>query len=128
MRQQFNKHGRQCFIREPKKQEVMELLARRYKRELINRGIITDPSIRSARYKFTWVYGSLSGVVYADNRSLARSLIKQELGIRKKNRLPIGVEITRETHEEGESDGDSTGSFEEDSECDNKRSETCTVV
>ncbi len=76
--------------------EVISALSRHYKRTLIERGVIQDPSTRPPRYKFSWTYGSLNGVVYADDRSLARSLIKRDLGIAKKKRLPVEVEIVRE--------------------------------
>ena len=125
-KRQIGKQERTRFIREPKQRELIDIMARRYRREMINRGIIPDPSKRAARYKFIWFYGSLCGKVYADNRSLARSLIKQELGIKKKNRLPIEVEITREPNED--SDEDSATGSEEDSDCDNRRSQTCAVV
>ena len=86
--------------------EVISALSRHYKRTLIERGVIQDPRTRPLRYKFNWTYGSLSGVVYADDRSLARSLIKRDLGIAKKKRLPVEVEIVKElnTPQETESD------------------------
>lgn len=85
-----------CFVSQPNKNELVAILFRRHKRELIRRGIIQDPAKRPPRYKFQWVYGEINGVVYADDRSTARGLIKRELGIRKKNRLPVGIDITRE--------------------------------
>lgn len=101
-----------CFIPKPNKVALLGVLFRRHKRELIKRGIIADPACRPARYKFTWVYGTLNGAVYSDDRSTARSLIKHELGIRKKNRLPIEVQIIEEPNEDSaESTGeDSSGS------------------
>lgn len=77
------------------KDELVGILFRRHKRDLIRRGIIQDPADRPPRYRFDWVYGDITGVVYADDRSDARGMIKRELGIRKKKRLPIEVEITR---------------------------------
>ena len=59
-------------------------------------GLVLDQSSRSPRYQFNWVYGDLSGHVFADDKSKARSLIKKNLGIPANKRLPIGVEITRQ--------------------------------
>jgi hypothetical protein len=78
------------------KQDVFDLLKRRMYREYIARGIIQDPATRPPRYKFTWTYGNLKGVVYADDRSTARALIKKDLGIPKKHRLPFEIDIVRE--------------------------------
>lgn len=55
-----------------------------------------DRSTRPPRYQFNWVFGDLSGAVYADDKSKARSLIKKNLGISANKRLPVGVEITRQ--------------------------------
>lgn len=95
-----------CFMVKPNKIELIGILLRRQKRELIRRGIIQDPAKRPLRYKFQWVYGEINGVVYADDRSTARGLIKRELGIRKKHRLPSEIDITRELNIE-ETDEDS---------------------
>lgn len=83
------------YLRNLTKDELVNILFRRHKRELIRQGIIQDPADRPPRYRFDWVYGDITGVVYADDRSDARGMIKRELGIRKKKRLPIVVEITR---------------------------------
>lgn len=92
--------------------EVISALSRHYKRTLIERGVIQDPRMRLPRYKFSWTYGSLNGVVYADDRSLARSLIKRDLGIAKKKRLPIEVEIVRELNTPPESESDESEEHE----------------
>lgn len=94
--------------KKPTRSEVISALSRHYKRSLIERGVIQDPRTRPLRYKFSWTYGSLSGVVYADDRSLARSLIKRDLGIAKKKRLPIEVEIIRELNAPQEPESDET--------------------
>lgn len=83
-------------LRKPTRQEVLQRLLRKHKKELIRRGIIPDPALRPPRYKFCWTYGDLNGEVYADDRSTARAMIKHELGIRKKIRLPQEVDIVRE--------------------------------
>jgi len=100
-----------CFIPKPNKVALLGVLFRHHKRELIKRGIIEDPACRPARYKFTWVYGALNGVVYSDDRSTARSLIKRELGIQKKKRLPIEVQINQDINveEPNEDSAESTG-------------------
>lgn len=115
-------------MRKPSRQELIQKLFRAHKRELIRRGIIQDPATRPPRYKFSWQYGALSGVVYADDRSTARALIKRELGIRKKNRLPKEVDITRELNIETDDDEDSIGGVEEDSDSFDHRREACEAV
>jgi hypothetical protein len=50
---------------------------------------------RPPRYEYKWAFGDLTGTVYADDRSKARSLIKKNLGIPAKQRLPVTIEITR---------------------------------
>jgi len=78
--------------------------------------ITQDSTNRPPFYKYTWTYGSLSGVVYADNRSTVRALIKRDLGIRKKHRLPVAVEIVREPNiEDNDNEDDPAGSTATDS-------------
>ena len=79
---------------------LWQALSRRHTKDLIARGVIANPAERPPRYQFSWVYGDVDGVVYADDRSSARGLIKRELGIRRKNRLPIEVQITRSPNED----------------------------
>lgn len=86
--------------RQPTEQALWQILYRRHKKDLIARGVITNPAERPPRYQFAWVYGDVNGVVYADDRSSARGLIKLELGIRRKNRLPLEVRITRSPNED----------------------------
>jgi hypothetical protein len=50
---------------------------------------------RPPRYKYDWEFGELLGTVYADDRSTARSLIKKNLGIPAKKRLPVTITISR---------------------------------
>ena len=129
---QIGKRESVAFIRERKldKDELVQILCHRHKRNLIGRGIIQDPKTRAARYKFTWNYDGLSGVVYADDRSTARSIIKVALGVKKKRRLPPEVDITRELNvEEGnDDDEDSTGIVGSNNERDDKRTKTCIPV
>jgi hypothetical protein len=96
---QIGKRINKNFLRKPTKDEVIQLLARKYRRELINRGIIPDPACRAPRFKFTWTYGTLTGIVYADQRALARALIKRELGLSKNKRLPNNITIVSESNE-----------------------------
>lgn len=122
--QQFGKRpyesGRSKKVR---KQDIIAVMMRHAKRDLINRGVIQDPANRPPRFKYTWIYGNLRGVVYADDRSTARAFIKRELGIRKKSRLPIEVQIERESNIE-----DSTEGPGEDARCTDQRRKTCTIV
>ena len=107
--------------------DLMGIMQRAMKREYIKRGIIPDPATRPPRYKFAWTYGDLNGVVYADDRSTARALIKKDLGIRKKNRLPVEVQITREDNIE-EDNEDSTGSAGANQECSDHGRQTGVLV
>ena len=91
-------HGNRS--RQSTQQDLWQTLYRRQKKDLIARGVIPNPVERNPWYKFTWVYGEVEGVVYADDRSSARGMIKRELGIRRKNRLPIEVQITRSPNED----------------------------
>ena len=91
-------HG--SHSRRSTEQALWQALSRRYKKDLISRGVIPNPAERPPRYQFAWVYGDVEGVVYADDRSSARGLIKRELGIRRKNRLPTEVQITRSPNED----------------------------
>lgn len=99
---QIGKQPVRAFIVHRSKKTIIETLMRRAKRDLISRGIIQDPAKRPPRYKFAWAYGNLTGFVCADDKSKARSLIKCELGIKKKHRLPIEVTITRTSNEEAD--------------------------
>jgi len=91
----------------------------RKKKATTKRGIAQDFTNRPPLYKYMWTYGSLSDVVYADNRSTARALIKCDLGIHKKHRLPAAVEIVREPNiEDNDNEDDPDGSIETDSNCD----------
>lgn len=91
-------HGN--YNRRSTEQALWQALSRHYKKDLTERGVISTPIKRPPRYQFAWVYGDMYGVVYADDRSSARGMIKQELGIRIKNRLPIEVQITRSPNED----------------------------
>lgn len=99
-RVQIGKPKFNTTLRRPGRDVVLEKLQRRQRREMINKGLIPDPKLRPPRFKFNWVCDSSEGVVFADNQSLARSLIKKELGIPKKQRLPLQTVITREPNEE----------------------------
>lgn len=48
---------------------------------------------REAR-RFKWTNGHKSGFVKAYSRSEARAIVKLELGISRRKRVPIGVAIT----------------------------------
>ena len=104
---QFNGLNRGPKIAKVKPQKLLSLLMNRMRQDMICKGIIPDPQDRPPRYKFTWSYGELGGEVYCDDRSTARSLIKKDLGIKKKNRLPKEVSITREVNECSDGSGTS---------------------
>jgi hypothetical protein len=78
--------------------KVAAFLLRHTRRKLIAEGKIEDPLTRPYRYQFDWSYGSISGVVFSDTTGEARALIKQNLGLPKKHRLPKEVKIIRSTN------------------------------
>ena len=102
-------------FRQPKASfdDVLALVKRQIKRKAIADGLIVDPAKRPPRCKWAWELpaaktvtfnmeeGTLlgvkenptGGIVDADTRSEARSLIKSKLGLRKKDRLPVGITI-----------------------------------
>lgn len=73
-------------------------IMRAIKRKLIADGLIMDPANRPPKFIFKWTWGELSGTVQADDKAAARGLIKKDLGIPKKKRLPQGVVIEREVN------------------------------
>lgn len=83
-------------VRKFKTQQVIKARVGRFiRRQMIREGLILNPATRPPRYEYGWRLGEVTGVVYADDRSKARSLIKEDLGIPAKRRLPIGTEIFR---------------------------------
>lgn len=84
--------------RRPRKvgfQEALEKVKRQIKREAIADGVILDPKLNPPRYEWHWQSDDRDGVVRANTRGEARGLIKQALGLRKKDRLPVTVAIVR---------------------------------
>lgn len=69
------------------------------KRKLIEDGTIMDPANRPPKYIFHWEYGDITGDCLCDNKSEARAVIKKDLGISKKKRLPKEVIITCEEND-----------------------------
>lgn len=76
-----------------KKKDLIQRIFRETRRQLIRDRVIMDPSKRPKKYLFTWSYGNLTGEVYSDTKSEARSLIKKDLGVKK--RLPPEISINR---------------------------------
>lgn len=78
-------------------EEALAKVKRQIKRKAVADGLIVDPSTRPPRHTWAWECrngeGPVGGIVKADTRSEARSLIKSQLGIPKKRRLPIGTTI-----------------------------------
>lgn len=93
-RRNFGKGGsgqmRPYKVKEMMKQRLMQ----HFKRELVKAGMSLGDD-RPPYYQFNWTFGELSGTVYADTKSEARAFIKRDLGIRKKDRLPVEVKIER---------------------------------
>ena len=83
-------------VRNYKTQQVLKVRVCRFiRRQMVRDGLILDPATRPPRYQFDWTLGEITGTVYADDKSKARSLIKMDLGIPAKRRLPLGISITR---------------------------------
>jgi hypothetical protein len=81
-------------VRKATRADVAKLLVKHVKASLIAKGLIPDPKTRGPKRVFGWFYEGRDGIVRADTRSHARGLIKVELGIPRKKRLPIKVQIT----------------------------------
>ena len=73
----------------------MAKVKRQIKRKAVADGVIVDPAKRPPRHTWAWECpdGLTGGIVKANTRSEARSLIKSRLSIPKKRRLPIGTTI-----------------------------------
>jgi hypothetical protein len=110
-------------LTKPNQKKLLEVLFRRQRRELIQKGLIPDPRDRPPRWRFDWTYGDLTDSVYAETRSEARALIKTDLGIRKNKRLPIEVVIERYPNIEEDSDGNSAEGLGEDHDGLDRRAE-----
>jgi hypothetical protein len=54
--------------------------------------------LKREQRRFRWTDGHKSGFVKAYSRSEARALVKLELGISRKKRVPIGIAITEASH------------------------------
>lgn len=76
----------------------MAKVKRQIKRKAVADGVIVDPATRPPRFTWAWERHDsekpVGGIVKANTRSEARSLIKSQLGIPKKRRLLIGTTIT----------------------------------
>jgi len=76
-------------------EEALARVKREIKRKAAADGVIVDPSKRPPRHEWWWELGKQNGVVRADTRSQARSLIKAELNLRRNQRLPVGILIAK---------------------------------
>ena len=78
-------------------EDGLAMVQRQIKRKAVADGLIVDPAERPPRHQWAWQHhnneGPVNGVVEANTRSEARSLIKTKLGIPKKCRLPIDTTI-----------------------------------
>ncbi len=75
--------------------EALAMVKRQITRKAIADGLILDPRLNPPRYEWHWESDGQTGIVHANTRSEARSLIKQKLGLRKKDRLPTYVTIVK---------------------------------
>ena len=83
-------------VRKHKVKAVLkDRVLRQIKRGMVSSGMLLGGDNRPPYYQYDWVFGELSGTVYADCKSKARALIKKNLGIPAKWRLPWSVDITR---------------------------------
>jgi hypothetical protein len=72
---------------------AMNLLEKEITRMAVADGLIIDPADRPPRARWGWGYNAEGGVVLADTRSQARSLVKKALGVT--GRLPSTVTLIR---------------------------------
>jgi hypothetical protein len=76
---------------------AIDAIGRKIKRDMIDNGLIADPSKRAPRHRWAWQCGEpgdrKGGIVAADTRSQARALIKKEMGLKPQHRLPVGIQI-----------------------------------
>jgi len=79
--------------RTPTKAERRVIWDRLAKRYLRDKGLI-GPKIPA---NWTWILDEQTGTVIGHTQSEARSNIKKVLGIKQKNRLPIGIIIKKES-------------------------------
>ena len=88
------------WIRQEKPREFHDRIVRgaqkQIKRQLIESGQMQDPKKRRPKYLYIWDCNGVIGRVEADTSGDARALIKAQLGISKKKRLPEGIEIVRQ--------------------------------
>jgi hypothetical protein len=95
-RRQIGKRQFGSGVRSHKTNQVIkDRVGRFIRRQMIRDGLILNPATRPPRYEFSWTLGEVTGIVYADDKSKARSLIKKDLGIPAKKRLPFGIQIIR---------------------------------
>lgn len=88
-------------IRQPRrrphtKREMAAGLFREVKRRLIASGQMSDPSLAPPKYDWHWcISGNRGGIVSANTKGEAKALIKEALGLRKKDTLPSVIKIVR---------------------------------
>lgn len=82
--------------RKPNKAERRVMWDRLAKRYLRGKGLI-GPKIPT---NWTWILDEQIGTVIGHTRSEARSNIKKVLGIKPKNRLPVGIIIEKDLNDD----------------------------
>lgn len=75
--------------------DALEMVKRQMKRKAIADGLILDPRDNPPRFEWHWELDGQNGIVSANDRSEARGLIKQKLGLKKKDRLPVHITIIK---------------------------------
>lgn len=75
--------------------EALEMVKRQIKRKAIADGVILDPRDNPPRFEWHWECNDRNGVVRANTRGEARGLIKNALGLKKKDRLPVHATIVK---------------------------------
>ena len=75
--------------------EALAMVKRQIKRKAITDGVILDPRNNPPRFEWHWELDGQSGIVQANTRGEARGLIKQNVGLTKKDRLPVHVTIVK---------------------------------
>lgn len=74
------------------KKDAQGILLRVFKRRAVEAGLI-DPS--KPKFQWQWFHNGESGELEASTRSEARGLLKKRLGVKKDDRLPLGVALNK---------------------------------
>ena len=75
--------------------EALAMVKRQIKRKAITDGVILDPRNNPPRFEWHWELDGQTGIVRGNTRSDARACIKEKVGLKKKDRLPVHITIVK---------------------------------